>query len=779
MKQYYRYCWLIFLMAGSLAMTAGATGRGLVTGSRNASLTMMPPDTAHGLIGRYYTGQTFDTYVDTRIDSVLALDWGSGSPMAGIGVDNFSVRWTGYIKVPKTGTYTFYTKSDDGARVMIDGLIIIDYWTTCCSEHTGTKYMEAGKLYPFAYDFREGGGGAAVNYLDWSGPDLDRELVPNSAFYAIEPPTSLPEPDITKDTTHGLVGYYYTQPSSNPKYFDTLTATRIDPMINFDWGSNSPMPGRMPVDNFSVKWIGFINAPVTGTYTFHTWTDDGARLYINGQKIIDYWGTCCADESGTIDLDGGRLYPIILEMHEGGGGAGAHYINWEADGLPLQNIPNSAYYTVFLQTVNKPTISPTSAIYVDSLRVTLNTLTSGSEIHYTLDGSTPDENSPLYSEPVLVTQDSKLTAVAFHEGMVKSVPASETYRIIPPLVSDPTFTPSQGIYSKPVEVKIETKEDSTTIYYTLDGSNPDTNSTVYSEPVSIDSTMRLKAYAVREGLTPSKVSSSTYTILPPGTAEPVFSVPGGSYNSEQTVTITSSTPGAVIHYALNLDVLNDASPVYSAPIKITKTTTLKAYAEKDGLRSSDVTIADYVLGNNVDKVETPKFSIPTGTYNTAQQVVITTETRGSTIYYTLDGSQPNETSPVFFAPIAIQDSMTIKTFATKPGMAASDIASGKFIVTSLQGDTGIINDKLPTPQLVISPNPAINQARITWNKMVYTDDGAYLTITDSKGVVMKQINIKGGYTYYVLNTTTYANGVYYVRVISASSVVYGKLIIAR
>lgn len=781
MKRYW-YCWLIFIaVCSSFHNTAAKPGIGMEDNFAPSLIKMGPPgDTAHGLIGKYYNGQTFDTYVATRVDSVLQLDWGSGSPMPGqIGIDNFSVRWTGYIKAPVSGTYRFYTRSDDGARVIIGGLVIIDYWGTCCSEYSGTIYMEAGKLYPFAYDFREGGGGAAVNYLDWSGPGLDRELVPHEAFYAIEPPAALPKPDVSRDTAHGLIGYYYTQPVTNIQYFDTLTATRMDAQINFDWGNNSPMPGRMPVDNFSVRWIGFVKAPVTGTYTFHTWTDDGHRLYVNNQLLSDQWGVCCADYSGTIDLDEGKLYPIVLEMHEGGGGAGAHYINWEAPGLPLQNIPNSAYYTVLLQTVNKPTISPASAIYIDSVRVTLNTLTSGSEIRYTLDGSTPTESSPLYTGPVLITQDAKLTAIAFHQGMVSSVAASESYHIIPPLVSDPTFTPSQGIYDKPIKVTIATKEEGTTIYYTLDGSNPDASSLQYTSPVEIDSTMRLKAFAVKEGLTPSNISSSTYTILPPGTAAPEFSVPGGDYSGEQEVKITCSTPGAVIHYALNSDVLNDASEVYSTPIKISKTTTLKAYAEKDGLRTSDVTIATYVIGTNIDRVETPQFSIPAGEYQTAQQVVITTETRGSTIYYTTDGSDPDETSPVFFAPIAIVDTVTIKTFAIKAGLAPSEIAAGTFIVNAPQNDDGIINDKLEKPVLTISPNPAENQARISWDKMVYTDEGAYLTVTDGKGVVMKQVNIKGGYTYYMLNTTTFANGVYFVRVRSASSVVYGKLIIGR
>lgn len=740
-----------------------------------------PPDTTHGLIGKYYTGQTFNTYVATRIDSLLQFDWGSGSPMPGkIGNNDFSVRWSGYIKAPVTGTYTFYTNSDDGARVIIGGLILIDYWGSCCREHSGTIFLEAGKLYPFVYDFREGGGGANAKYLDWEAPGLSRELVPHEAFYAIEPPAQLPKPDVSRDTTHGLIGSYYHDPNVNAKWFDTLVATRIDAQMNFDWRSGSPMPGRMKEDYFSVRWEGYIRPPVTGTYTFHTWTDDGSRLYIAGEKIIDYWPTCCSDHTGTIDLKAGILYHVMLEMHEIGGGAGSHYLRWEAPGLPLENIPNSAYYTVRLQTVTKPKISPISAIYVDSVKVLLNTLTNGANIHYTLDGSEPTESSPLYSGPITIKEDAKIKAKAFHKGMVPSLIASSDYRIIPPLVSTPTFTPTQGIYGEPIKVKIKTKEDSTTIYYTLDGSNPDTTSMVFDAPIEIDSTIRVKAYAVKTGLTPSKVASATFTMLPPAAKAPEFSVPEGEYDDAQEVTITSATEDAVIHYAINNEVLNDASPVYTSPVKITKTTTLKAYAHKDGLRTSEVTIATYTIGHEQAQVDTPSFSLPEGHYSSVQQVAINTNTKDATIYYTTDGSTPNDSSTEYFAPILINDSVTIKAYAAKTGMTPSDIVSATYVITGTAKDTtGIISDKLPTPKLTIAPNPATDQVRISWEGMIYNRDGAFVTITDSKGMIMKQVNIKGGYTYYDLNTTTFSSGVYFVRIRSGQSVVYGKLIIGR
>ncbi len=779
-------CYFQYLLM--LCFILGIVQRGWTFSKREASVptvfavspTTPSGDTVHGLIGTYYNGMEFNAYVTTRIDSVIQFDWGSGSPFPGdIGNDHFSVRWVGYIKPPVTGTYTFHARSDDGGRLIIGGLDFLDFWGACCNDFTGTIFLKADSLYPFIFEMHENVGGAAANYVDWEAPGLDRELVPNKALYAIAPPKALPKPDVSQDTTHGLIGYYFNDPNVDPKWFDTLAVTRIDPNVDFDWGNDSPIPGRVQEDYFSVRWIGFLRAPVTGTYTFTTNADDNVRLTVAGKEIVDAWdNSCCQDYLGNIDLNAGILYPVIVEFREIGGGADCS-ISWEASGLPKEKIPQQNFYTAKLETAFKPEVTPDPGIYVDSVKVRLNSLTSESEIHYTLDGSTPSENSPRYTTPIIIKKDTKVSAVTYRKGMVPSVITTANYRIIPPLVSTPNFYPGQGIYDDTTNVIISTKEDSTTIYYTLDGSNPDTTSLVYTGSVEIDSTTRLKAFAVKKGMSPSNVASATYTLLPPGVAAPVFSVEGGEYNNPQSVSITSATPGAVIHYSLGETVLNEASTVYSSPVSITQTTTLKAYAEKEGLRTSDVTIASYVIGSEKEVIDTPSFNIPGGSYPTPKQIVITTATSGGTIYFTIDGSTPDKNSFVYHDPILVSDSMTIKAFATKQGMLPSAVISASYIIESVLRDTGAINDKLPTPSLTISPNPATGDARISWQNMIYTNEGAYLTITDSRGSIVKKVNIKGGYTYYILNTSTLSNGIYFIRIVSGSSVLLGKLIVHK
>jgi len=100
--------------------------------------------------------------------------------------------------------------------------------------------------------------------------------------------------------------------------FETYVMTRIDPQINFDWGHGSPDP-NVNADQFSVRWVGEIFSPVTGTVTFWTRSDDGVRLWVNGQLIIENWTDHSPTyDQGSIDLQAGTWYPIQMEMYENG-----------------------------------------------------------------------------------------------------------------------------------------------------------------------------------------------------------------------------------------------------------------------------------------------------------------------------------------------------------------------------------------------------------------------------------------------------------------------------
>lgn len=135
----------------------------------------------------------------------------------------------------------------------------------------------------------------------------------------------------------GLIGEYYERDTANP--WQTLLLKRLDPMVNFNWGDFSPDPA-VPADNFMVRWTGQIEAPITATYTFHTQTDDGVRLWVNDVQLIDNWTDHSnTHDSGDIALTGGQRYDIRLEYYENGGGAVCQLL-WSSPTILREPVPS-------------------------------------------------------------------------------------------------------------------------------------------------------------------------------------------------------------------------------------------------------------------------------------------------------------------------------------------------------------------------------------------------------------------------------------------------------
>jgi hypothetical protein len=158
----------------------------------------------------------------------------------------------------------------------------------------------------------------------------------------------------------------------------------------------------------------------------------------------------------------------------------------------------------------------------------------------------------------------------------------------------PTFSPAAGTYQTTQSVTISDATPGETVYYTTNGSKPTTKSTPYTGAISVSSTETIKAIAVASGFLESPVASATYTIEPPA-ATPGFSPAAGTYSSAQSVTISDTTPGAVIHYTTNGTQPTAKSPKYSAPITISKTETLQAIAIATGYADSDTESGTYTI----------------------------------------------------------------------------------------------------------------------------------------------------------------------------------------
>lgn len=145
--------------------------------------TQPPTSLSSGLQATYYKSKNLSGGIVNRVDSKIDFQWKDAAPLKGFGADNFSTRWTGKIKVPNNGNYTFHTSSDDGVRVWINNKLVIDNWT----DHAWTdnsvtvNNLIAGVQYDIKVEYYENGGWAIMRLL-WSGPGVTDQVIPSSAF---------------------------------------------------------------------------------------------------------------------------------------------------------------------------------------------------------------------------------------------------------------------------------------------------------------------------------------------------------------------------------------------------------------------------------------------------------------------------------------------------------------------------------------------------------------------------------------------------------------------
>jgi len=133
-----------------------------------------------GLTGVYYDNQDFTGANFIRVDPTINFNWGYGSPMSGIAPDSFSVRWSGQVLAQKTETYTFYVRSDDGAKLTVNGQVLVNKMVAqSATEWSGTISLVAGQWYDLHLDYFDRAGGALAQ-LSWSSPSTPRQIIPST-----------------------------------------------------------------------------------------------------------------------------------------------------------------------------------------------------------------------------------------------------------------------------------------------------------------------------------------------------------------------------------------------------------------------------------------------------------------------------------------------------------------------------------------------------------------------------------------------------------------------
>lgn len=164
-------------------------------------------------------------------------------------------------------------------------------------------------------------------------------------------------------------------------------------------------------------------------------------------------------------------------------------------------------------------------------------------------------------------------------------------------------------------------------------------------------------------------------------SKPITNIAGGSYTSNQSVTLSTTTVGATIHYTTDGSVPTASSTVYSSALSISGSTTLKAIAVKSGMTDSETMSETYII-SVPETVATPTVSPAGGTYTSNESVTLSTTTSGATIYYTTNGSTPTTSSATYSSPLSISNTTTLKAIAIKSGMIDSTVMSETFTISN-------------------------------------------------------------------------------------------------
>jgi YVTN family beta-propeller protein len=283
-----------------------------------------PAGTGTGLSGSYFNNVALTgTAVLVRTEAV-DFDWGTAAPGTGVTADNFGARWSGTVQAPSTGTYRFQTTSDDGVRLWVNGVLLIDNWTDHppATDTSAGINLVAGVKYDIRLEYYEKGGGATMR-LRW--------LTPGDVVFVAVPATRLFTPAVVAGT--GLAASYF----NNTTLTGTAVLTRTE-AVDFNWGAGSPGTA-VAVNNFSARWSGTVAATVAGSYRFQTESDDGVRLWVNGVQVINNWtdhGTT-TNNSAVITLTAGQRVSIRMEYYEKTGGAVAR-LRWLVPGASAYGV---------------------------------------------------------------------------------------------------------------------------------------------------------------------------------------------------------------------------------------------------------------------------------------------------------------------------------------------------------------------------------------------------------------------------------------------------------
>ena len=209
-------------------------------------------------------------------------------------------------------------------------------------------------------------------------------------------------------------------------------------------------------------------------------------------------------------------------------------------------------------------------------------------LRYTLDGSEPTAESPIYDEPFAINDSTTVKAKVFSDTFFDSTVVTASVTRVWERMTPPVIGVVAAFTGAKTEVVISNEMDGATIFYTLDGSEPNSDSTRYTEPFYMTDSGMIKAYAVMPDYLDSIVATAVVTRAWETVATPRIEAAASFTGSKAKVMLSCATDGALVRYTLNGSDPNSHSTKYTKPFYVTDSCTIKAYAVKADYLSSAV-----------------------------------------------------------------------------------------------------------------------------------------------------------------------------------------------